>query len=263
MRVTYRDQNTRDYWEERWSAISADQPMENLSVYPLRYAAVTIQSAKGKILEAGCGTGRVLRYYKERGRDIVGMDYVQVAIEKLRAVDPELQVEVGDIRALSFPSGTFRYVLAFGLYHNLESGLDEAIRETGRVLEPGGKVCASFRADNIQTRLTDWLKAHRRRGNGKIETAKQFHKMNLKRSEFVRLFERARFVVERVFPVENMPILYQFAFFRARSHKVFNESLGRKEGYLLSPLGDFIQRVLMRFLPYQFCNVFVLIARKP
>ena len=77
------------------------------------------------------------------------------------------------------------------------------------------------------------------------------------------LIERAGFVVERVFPVENMPIFYKFALFRAATHKVFDENMARKEGYRLSPLGQFLQTTLMRLLPDQFCNIYVLIARKP
>ena len=118
--------------------------------------------------------------------------------------------------------------MAFGLYHNLERGLTRSIEETYRVLEHGGSVCASFRADNIQTRLTDWLAE--RRSTGSVEE-KIFHKMNLKKSEFKRTFESAGFVVNSIVPVENMPILYKFSYFRASPHKIFDENLVRVEGY--------------------------------
>ncbi len=259
MRITYRSDAIRDYWTRRWASISADQASENPDGYPLKYAELAV--GRGRILEAGCGAGRVLRYYHALGRDIVGMDYIEGAVEKLRRADPTLQVEVGDITALHYPSDSFGCVLAFGLYHNLEHGLDRALAETLRVLEPGGRVCASFRADNIQTRLTDWL-ANLRSGR-KAGGGGHFHKMNLTRAEFAGVFERAGFVVERVFPVENMPVFYKFALLRAASHKVFDENLARKEGYLLSPLGQFLQTTLMRLFPNQFCNVYVLIGRKP
>ena len=157
MRITYRDHNVKDYWASRWGDIPADQPMENSQVYPLKYAEQTVKDRQGKILEAGCGAGRILRYYHNQGLDITGMDFIEVAIEKLKEIDSTLKVEVGDITALRFGSKSFIYILAFGLYHNLEHGLDQAIEETYRILEDGGSVCASFRADNIQTKLTDWL----------------------------------------------------------------------------------------------------------
>ena len=181
MRVTYRQQNVRDYWTKRWDDIPADAPMENADVYPLKYAELTVKSKDGRILEAGCGAGRILRYYKNRGYDIVGIDFIKGAVEKLKEIDPELNVEVGDITRLRFEENSLKYVLSFGLYHNLEHGLDKALRETYRVVEPGGRVCASFRADNIQTRLTDWLADYRRKKQVGNTHATEFHKMNLKR----------------------------------------------------------------------------------
>lgn len=263
MRITYRTQHVKKYWTKRWDDIPADAPMENADVYPLKYAELTIKFKDGRILEAGCGAGRILRYYKNRGYDIVGIDFIKSAVEKLKEIDPELNVEVGDITRLRFEENSFKYVLSFGLYHNLEHGLDRALRETYRVLEPGGKVCASFRADNIQTRLADWLADYRRKKQAGITHATEFHKMNLKRSEFVDIFNRAGFKVEKVYHVENMPIFYKFRFFRSQGHKIFNENMARKEGYKLSVFGNTIQNILIRYFPAQFCNIYVAIAQKP
>jgi SAM-dependent methyltransferase len=264
MRTTYRSRPVKEYWEKRWRDIPVDQPMHNRDVYPLKYAELAVGAKDRRILEAGCGAGRILRYYHARGYDIVGIDYIGVAIEKLKQADPTLRVAVGDITRLDFPDGAFGCVLAFGLYHNLEHGLEQAIAETHRVLAPGGVVCASFRADNIQTRLTDWLADRRPRSEKRADArALAFHKLNLTRGEYEALFRRAGFAVEAVYPVENMPILYKFTFFRSRDHKLFDENKARKEGYRLSLLGQWLQNLLMRFAPHQFCNIYVLIARRP
>lgn len=260
MRITYRSTDNKDYWTKRWADIPPDQPMENMDAYPLKYAEKTVKNDGGKILEAGCGAGRIVRYYHDRGFDILGIDFVSVAVEKLKVMDPNLQVEVGDITKLEFPDFAFKYVLAFGLYHNLEHGLEQAITETYRVLESGGLVCASFRADNIQTRITDWLADSKKQGAD--EGQRRFHKMNLTRKEFISLFERAGFDVESVFPVQNMPILYKFAIFRSATHKKFNENMARKEGYQLSAVGRSLQGLLMKYFPDRFCNIYVLIARR-
>jgi SAM-dependent methyltransferase len=233
--------------------------MENAEAYPLKYAEQTVIDRKGTILEAGCGAGRILRFYHDLGMDIVGIDFIPVAIEKLNEIDSTLKVEVGDVTDLRFENGTFKYVLAFGLYHNLEKGLGKSIEETYRVLDHGGSVCASFRADNIQTRLTDWLSE---RGPKQSKEQKSFHKMNLTRTEFKQAFEKVGFLVDSIVPVENMPLLYKFSFFRVSEHKVFNENLARTEGYRLSWLGQWLQNSLMFLFPMQFCNIFVLIAHK-
>jgi SAM-dependent methyltransferase len=262
MRITYRSANNRDYWTKRWDDVPADVPMENLDVYPLKYAQMTVRDKTGKILEAGCGAGRVLRYYHNRGYDILGFDFIDVAISKLKEIDPTLQVEVGDISNLRFSDQSFKYILAFGLYHNLEHGLDRSIQETYRVLEKGGVVCASFRADNIQTKLTDWLAARKAKRKSGASDTPAFHKMNLTRSEYAQLFTRAGFAIDFIGGVENMPILYKFAAFRSGDHKQFDENKARAEGYRLSWFGQRLQNFLMRFFPDQFCNIYVLIASK-
>lgn len=262
MRITYRYANNKDYWTKRWADIPADAPMENADVYPLKYAQMTVTDKNGRILEAGCGAGRILRYYHEQGYDIIGMDFIEVAINKLKEIDSSLKVEVGDITNLSYADNTFQYLLAFGLYHNLEHGLEKAIQETHRVLVNGGTVCASFRADNIQTRLTDWLANKKAKRNGSNQSQKAFHKMNLTRTEYKKLFVRAGFDIDFVGPVENMPILYKFEIFRAAGHKKFDENKARTEGYRLSWFGQRLQNFLMRFFPNQFCNIYVLIAHK-
>lgn len=265
MRVTYRHKKNKDYWNDRWSNVSADIPMENTGVYPLKYAELTIRNNKGRILEAGCGAGRLLRYYHDKGYDIVGVDFIEAAVEKLKEADPTLHVEVGDITSLRFDDESFEYVLAFGLYHNFEniSDIEKAISETKRVLQKGGRVCASFRADNIQNRVNDWLAERRQRKAGAAQMKeKHFHKMNLTSNEFVTLFENAGLRIEQFYTVENMPILYKFKFCRATGHKEFNESLGRIEGYRLSPVGSFTQRSLIRFFPKHLCNIYVIIGEK-
>jgi len=262
MRVTYRDQDVKEYWTKRWTSIPVDSIMDNENIYPLKYAIKTIKSPLGKILEAGCGAGRILRYFHARGHDITGIDFVDEVVSKVKMVDSTIKIEVGDITNLAFEEESFEYVLAFGLYHNLEEGLDEALKETYRILRSGGRVCASFRADNIQTRLSDFVSSANRRGRQKSKS-RVFHKMNLTLKEFKSLFERSGFFIEETYPVQNMPILYKFKFFRAASHKLFNENKARSEGYQLSSIGQYVQKSLMRWFPNHFCNIYVIIARRP
>jgi len=264
MRITYRSKNIKEYWENRWSEIPSDEAMSNLSAYPLKYAQMIVKNKKQTILEAGCGAGRILRFYHQKGYKIFGIDYIKVAIDKLKKTDDTLNVKTADITNLDFKDESFDCILAFGLYHNLESNLTEAVRETFRVLKKnGGSVCASFRADNIQTKLVDW---YANKSFKKIKIKKQsklFHKMNLTKKEFINVFENAGFKVENIYAVENMPFLYKFPFFRAKNHRLFNENKARSEGYRLSMLGNIIQNSLMKFFPDEFCNIFVLIAKKP
>lgn len=262
MRVTYRHRDVYAYWRDRWTAIPVDEAMANRESYPLKYVDITLGKSRDPILEAGCGNGRIIRHLAARGLDVRGIDYIPEAIDKLRDADPDLDVRVGDVRKLSFDDQTFGTVLAFGLYHNLETGLDQAVQESYRVLKPGGRICASFRADNLQNRLSDWYAAKRHGSRTGEDGRPVFHKLNARRAEFVSLFSRNGFDVEDVFPVENMPLLYKFPAFRCRAQKQFDETGARAAGYQLSPIGSLLQRSLMRMVPDQWCNVFVLIGQK-
>ena len=73
--------NNKDYWEKRWDDIPADLPMDNDQVYPLKYAEQTVKDRQGKILEAGCGAGRILRYYHDQGADIIRVHDVKEAFQ--------------------------------------------------------------------------------------------------------------------------------------------------------------------------------------
>ena len=260
MRITYRHHDNKKYWTKRWTDIPADNAMLNDEKYPLKYALETVKENDGLILEAGCGAGRILRFFHDRGSDIVGIDFIQKAIDQIKDADPTIKAEVGDITSLRFDDKSFKYILAFGLYHNLKDDLEPAIKETLRVLRDDGLVCASFRADNIQNRMNDWLALRKSKTKG--DSPKEFHKLNLTKEEFVEKFAKNGFNVLTVYPVVNMPLLYKFRTFRSRSHKTFNENTARAEGYLLSGFGNFIQGFLINCFPNQFCNIYVLIAEK-
>ena len=57
MRITLRSLNNKDYWNQRWESIDADEVMQNIESYPLKYAIKSTQynNKEQKILEAGCG----------------------------------------------------------------------------------------------------------------------------------------------------------------------------------------------------------------
>ena len=257
MRITYRSKNNYEYWRKRWTEIDADEPMINDDYYPLKYSNMIISDKNEKILEAGCGAGRILRHYHNKKYNIVGIDFILEAVEKLKGVDKSLNVQYGDILNLKFEDKYFDKILAFGLYHNFQTDkLKRSIDETYRVLKKGGKVCASFRADNIQEFIVDKIKGMNQ------SNKKEFHKLNLKKNEFMDLFEKNGFKVLKVFSVQNMPFLYMFKFFRSYKQKTFNENVGRKEGYRLSVLGETIQKLLLKYFPDSFCNIYVIIAEK-
>jgi len=260
MRVTLRREHVDAYWAKRWAAIPADEAAANAESYPLRYALEAMQAASGPVLEAGCGSGRILRHFHDRGENILGMDYVAPGLAKLARADGTLKLLQADMRRLPFPDKAFGCVLAFGLYHGIEHGLDQALAETRRVLAPGGMLCASFRTDNLQNRLIDWYADRKEQASG--TGAAQFHKLNLTRREYETLLTDAGFAVQKTYAAQNYPFFYKFPVLRAREQSRFDESRGRRDGYRLNLAGRLLQDGLYALAPYQMCNVTVCLARK-
>ena len=63
----------------------------------LRYA----DSLAGRVLELGCGAGRITGYLGARGGDVLGVDISPTMIDYCRRRYPELEFQVGDLADLS------------------------------------------------------------------------------------------------------------------------------------------------------------------
>ncbi len=261
MRITKRPHGGSErYWSRRWSSTPVDSGELNLTKYPGLYAEEVANRSSGPILEAGCGMGRVLIYYHDRGVEIVGIDFIQEAVDKIKELRPDVGVTQADITELKIDSGEFGGVMAFGLYHNLPpEAVENALSETFRVMKPGALLAVSMRSDNLQNRINDWIEMRKPSGGGELA----FHKANYTEAEFRSMLLSAGFKIERIENVENMPVLYKFRFFRNADQKVFNEKKGRAEGYKLSPLGRILHRTLILFFPKSFCNLMLAIALRP
>ena len=271
MRKTYRNKSSKEYWIARWEKVNADSPMENRDKYPLSSSLDALKygiqdKEKVKILEAGCGTGRILRYFHSRNYQIYGIDFADNAIKKIKNLNLDLNVSVGDVTDLNFENNSFSHVFAFGLYHNLEENdLSIALRETYRVLKEGGVLCASFRADNFQNLINDTFFRNSLNQHKKVEEAapkKSFHKINLTKKEIEFFTENANFRTISIYEIENMPLVYKFKIFRDKDQKIFDENLGRKEGYILNKIGKLIQVFLSKYFGKHFCNLYVIVCEK-
>jgi SAM-dependent methyltransferase len=266
MRISYRAHGgALDYWQRRWDGVEVDSGAINMARYPGLYAERVIKAScpggiGGLVLEAGCGAGRVLRHYHESGTKIVGLDFIASVLAAIRGQDPTIPLVTGDITKLSFPDATFSAVLAFGLYHGLENGLEEAMAETRRVMVKDGLLCASMRLDNLQNRLTDKM-ANRSIDGATPDGERRFHKLNLTTAEFKALVSGAGFAVETVDYVENMSFLYKYPALRHASQKVFRESEARGAGYRFNLFGSILQRTAMAMAPAQMANLAVITAR--
>jgi SAM-dependent methyltransferase len=93
-------------------------------------------------LEIGCGEGRVTRDLRARGHHVVAVDVSPTLVALAREADPGGEYAVADAAALPFADRAFDLVVAFNSLMDMDD-LEGAVREAARVLEPGGRLCAS------------------------------------------------------------------------------------------------------------------------
>lgn len=258
MRETYRSEDNKTYWTKRWDSIDVDEMMENTEKYPLKYTleAISHKNENQKILEAGCGAGRILSYLYNKNYNVVGIEFIDSAVKKIKIKNPKQQVYTMDILKTNFNDEEFDTILAFGLYHNFQlENFKKSLIETKRILKKNGILCFSFRADNIQNLILDKIK-------NKKENITKFHKLNLKKKEIEKMLNEENLKVIKNYYVVNMPLLFHFKIFRSVDQKNFNEHVGRKKGYSLNFIGKILNSLLLLFFKKHYCNIHVFYCQK-
>lgn len=95
-----------------------------------------------KVLEEGCGTGRLLLEMKKAGYDITGFDFTGRHVDIVKEQDAEVNVIQGDWHKTEYADESFDAVYSLGrnVLHDY-SIVDQTqlFREANRVLKPGGK----------------------------------------------------------------------------------------------------------------------------
>jgi ubiquinone/menaquinone biosynthesis C-methylase UbiE len=99
-----------------------------------------------RVLDAGCGTGRVAIELARRGYEVLGIDVEQAMLDTARAKAPDLEWILGDLSSAELPDSRFDLVVAAGnVMIFLELGTESAVvSNLARTVVPGGLVVAGF-----------------------------------------------------------------------------------------------------------------------
>jgi ubiquinone/menaquinone biosynthesis C-methylase UbiE len=107
------------------------------------YAAALDLPDRCELLEVGCGTGAVCRYFaaSDPVAHVTGVDPSPLFVERARALAGDLPADfmTGDGRALDFEDATFDAVVFHTSLCHMPDG-ERALAEAHRVLRPGGRL---------------------------------------------------------------------------------------------------------------------------
>jgi SAM-dependent methyltransferase len=109
------------------------------------FAELVCAGGSRTVLDAGCGTGRLVPFLRQAGLQPVGIDASAGMVATARAANPHEAFAVSDLAALPFADDCFGGVLAwYSLIHTAPESLGATLAEVARVLRPGGPFLTGF-----------------------------------------------------------------------------------------------------------------------
>lgn len=116
--------------------------IDELQFQAMRRALALAQIPQGaRFLDIGCGTGRWLRRYEQRGFHAMGLDATLGMLRTAREHGTTVPLATGDAQRLPFPDASFDAVSDVTVVQHIPlASQPQAIAEMLRVLKPGGRL---------------------------------------------------------------------------------------------------------------------------
>lgn len=215
---------------------------------------------KLRILEGGCGFGAWCIYFRERGHDIVGIEYDQRIVERALAYDETVPVVLGDITDLKYPDSSFDAYISLGVIEHFEHGPEKALAEAHRILKPGGLAFVTTPYLTLFRRLVAhpmrslYFLWRTMRGKPKYYWEYRFTKKELRTYLEKAGFEVIHTDIDDYIPAEknrHIGLWADFFFLRATGGEIWE----------LNAAGKALLKFFRIFSPWLFCSGIQMVAR--
>jgi len=215
------------------------------------------------ILEAGCGTGRVVKYLYDKGyKNIEGIELNHEVVSESNKRFPYLNISNGNILQMPYPNNYFDIVLCYGVIEHFFAGTEAALLSLNRVLKKDGIAIISVPSFNTLRKISKSLsfinpkkqiffrKIFKKdisqinvkgKNQAKFEvfpTFGQFFEYRLTRNEFESECQKAGFEIIRSLPIYHVDGLYHS----------FGNIFCKYENwsFRLNHLGSFVNNLLIK-----------------
>lgn len=149
MKKIFTIRNPEEQREHMWSARRIEEEVAACAHRSIEPYFLEYLPKDAPILEAGCGLGAWVVYLTDRGYDIAGIDNDEKVVGRLKEWWPTLKVVHGDIRELPHADNSLAAVVSLGVMEHFEAGCRDALKETYRVLRPGGLLFFTVPMNNL------------------------------------------------------------------------------------------------------------------
>lgn len=133
-------------YDQRWAQMAARG--ENVHGEADFVTTLELPRPPARVLDAGCGTGRVAAELARRGLDVVGVDVDAAMLAQARAKSPDVAWIEADLADLDLGRTFDVVVLAGNVMIYLRPGTEgTVVAALVRHLEPGGALVAGFQLE--------------------------------------------------------------------------------------------------------------------
>jgi len=133
---------------DKWGSTYDRSVFQRFFFMPIHARMLALMSADGltrkpgRVVDVGCGTGRLLRAAALRWpeAELVGVDPAPMMISEATRLNPVASFVLGSAESLQLPDGSVDFVLSSLSFHHW-SDQAKGLHEIARVLRPGGAFC--------------------------------------------------------------------------------------------------------------------------
>jgi ubiquinone/menaquinone biosynthesis C-methylase UbiE len=201
-------------WTNEWVGLTPISEIQMWDYYGGRQWISKYVPRFGKVLEAGCGLGRYVFYFSKFGIDIEGVDFSSEVIDNLNIWQKKHGFDCnfvkGDVTNLPYLPDSISGYISLGVVEHFIDGPGIVLKETLRVLKPGGIAIITTPSRSFWVRYNNFkrdLKIIIKKLIGKKIINPDFFQYEYTAKDLKRFLSKEGFYVSRA---ENCDLLYPF-----------------------------------------------------